>query len=435
MVSASSFLIGVPWESQHSSTARPRATETMKTVSAFSIFLSLQFIGLLSASCRILYLRLGDDGCPFARKGVPVANSCSYPDVVKAMYHGDHPVKIGLHHKLYQLADGLVLLTDSIPAAVDQPGVWAPVPPTALLEYAPFDGSISARFKQIVPLPITENHRRVGLININDKTCYANAFIQCLHHNPRFTFILEQAVRQKGLNPAHSIAAAMWDIMRIMKTMHGEERPSENQMAGFINLMNRDLGIELKQEELFIQSDSSEVLSKLLEQLNLDLALGRNPILGTSGILGDLFGIESQLKITNHRDDSRSSTTLESTMMMLVSPSAEVVEFNSNVDVDQLFGDLQFQREALKNPDLYDISKETATKRIAELEAQIPVFDGIRLTDLIPTLIQEDQTLDGLELVTSTKRSYQKLPPYLFLGLDRSGYGRRILNPLEFPLR
>jgi hypothetical protein len=295
------------------------------------------------------------------------------------------------------------------------------------------DENLSGTCKYLGPLPAADKSKRSGLINIDEKTCYANAFLQCLAHVPHFYFRIGTAIKLKGDDAAPYIKS-MWTIL---KGINAGKQPTEEQMTDFVIKLNDAIKakVPLISNEGFIQSDSAEVLEFLLAHLNSDLVFGHTPVvMKNEHTFDDLFGI---FKIEARKNRNSEGTLEDITSNMLrVHPAPEIVS--------------EHWAYAVKKEKMMELAKKPMT---AQQEIEFAAFSNtvapsarLDLEQLIFATLDDDISVNELgDWQTKITQQIKALPPYLFINFSRSmsdyskELGRpvsfRMGNPIEFPLK
>lgn len=392
---------------------------------SLSFFLVL-LLSVIQAAHPIIFVRF-EDGQAYKLNKAVVSVSCTYGSVVRALHTAGHP--IGLHQKLFALQDGNILVTDA-----DRPvpktrvegevvtSIWTPA--EELMVFAGMlmgdDDEAELGHQALSPLAIKDTKAIVGLPNIRSRTCYMNAILQCLFHTPHLHYRLLTVVVQRGLVET-TLPGALAQLMRAM-----EGQVPVEVMERVLTRMGRALGINA-----FTQQDSAAMLSLLLGQLNTALSTEEcgNPLLGNSGMLDDLFGID----ITEERHDilgQLTSSNAYTEFLLVLPPPQQLIEEQQQRRNPQARRRLQVLLAT--RPTGEDAMRE---REIALLEVALGPLAPLDLELLLFSSTMPEETVIDQQVMGTTSKCITKLPPYLFINFVRGDHRCHLENPIHFPLQ
>jgi len=409
-----------------------------------------------TGTCIVIFFRFSQ-GEFYVAKGPITAPTCSYVDILDTMNQMGRPV--GPHHVLLNLAanGGRVLVTDT-ESVQNEAYLWLPVEREKLERtLKPIDNTFEGRYKTISPIPVLDTRSMVRLNNVKAKTCYLNSLLQCLYHIPEFTDRLERLVQ---LEDKETISGTLNTVFNVMKKCANHQAPSLSLMEKLVLRINAEKH-DLAEQGILRQSDSSEVLRFLLDHLNSVLTKGGNLMIQTS-VFDDLFAFRIVRKTYSHRSSTTRFELLDGNVMLL-RPSEEIANAThvqprqpkpvvAKVTSAMLEKVKAFlvQQPSLINcmqdryPEVYSALQAeendasyvpSVEKRVVELATALP---ELSLLGMIAASLKEDTTMDTSTdlhvLATTTTPLLLRLPPYLFLAVDRAPSRFRINNPITFPI-
>ena len=389
----------------------------------FTLFVTVNYL----YACTIVYVRFEGDTKYSLDKPIQAAN-CSYTETVKALNKAKHDP--GLHHAIFRLSRTTVLVTDTQKPEPKEgaEAIWKQVEGDVLQA---LNDKFEEKFKYLGPLPTLDKAKKVGLINHDSKTCYANSLIQCLYHVPHFYYRLGTATKKLDLGE-DTVPGALWTIF---KDMAAGNVPVEDKMTDLITVMNEYLSAAglLREGDRFYQNDSAEILTELIEHLNEVLVFGSRPALMPNvGLFDDLFGItyhETRKNIDGHVTMDQLIT--QNMIKVVADPaiiekqtSKDQVELRTRLEVFEQLG----QTEGGLSPE--------EGKAYAELKGTLDDLEELDLQGLIisTAAIGESRNTQGI-VMEEQQSTIIKLPPYLFINFSRSGHEYRLDNPIGFPLK
>lgn len=308
--------------------------------------------------------------------------------------------------------------------------------PTAAADGPTFDddlptpgasGPISRASELYDATPTASAIGKIGLPNLGGVTCYANSLLQCLYHIPQFRERLGEAVTSLKLKD-ETLAGSM---NAIFKDIEASVKPSEDKMFAFVSSicdkLNRTVSV-CNDEGHWVQSDSAEVLTAIFEYLNVELLPEPKPLqvqLG-QGWLDDIFGlINAETRVTH---EGTTSKMVRSEYMLTLKASPEALN-----QFMMMFDDIANASELQAMASVGVPLEREQLQFISQVEDSMV---RMKLGAMISELLRPDETVgeEGKVYETITK-SFTKLPSCLFINFSRSGFGYRLSNAIDFPMR
>lgn len=392
----------------------------MKKATGHLIFTLYTFLCTLEASCHVAFVRYNGREKYLLDKDIQATN-CSYTEVVKALHVAKSPV--GLHHAVFRVGEKRALVTDTDHPNDQNRTLWKLLDGSEGLPA--LDETFNQKYKYLGPLPTADQSKRTGLINIKAKTCYANAFLQCLAHIPHFYFRLGSAVKIHGEH-ADPVATSMWPIL---KGIHAGTQPIEAQMNVFVSRLSENLqDVFLAVEGEFIQSDSAEVLTSLIGHLNQSLTNAFRPnIMRNGGMFDDLFGIFLHEQRVHDTTETEDRDLIEHMLTLKAEPRVIQQSISTAPDRDQM----RLLRNQLQSGIPLNHQEQVL---YTELQRRIPQ-STLSLETMILALTEAEETLrESGKVATTITRQIKALPPYLFVNFSRSGHEHQKDETIEFRL-
>lgn len=265
---------------------------------------------------------------------------------------------------------------------------------------------------------------KVGLPNLGAVTCYANSLLQCLVSVPSFYDRLYEACLNLQLTN-ETLGGSMFVILRNMKA---GIVPSNQELLDFLSSVYADLKgtINICDESVnFIQSDSAEVLAAIFEFLTVNLIPPeqRPFITLDGGAIDDIFGLLVTDTRVSHTGNVQKHSRSE--YMLTLNASSEVLaQLDSMQDQLEIVNAL-----AMFAAQGADVGYYEAAQQIDN------VLMRANLEEMIMSSLFPDETVSEGQVMETITKSFNKLPPFLFINYSRSGYGYRIGNPIDFPMK